>query len=182
MTQHLSLYQKYQPSDADAWAWNYAQWSDVEDMYSMAKQHFEREMDEIFTINDAAYKYALDISTSHQRHNLALEQLLVCRDKTSNRLLAYSWIGRGHRTPYSNDEMAEARMAHTDLELSSRHRIHILVQMIQYWETWALACGIPVLVSTSIRSEQATFLKLHDHLGFTVRGGIAYKRIIPKGK
>jgi hypothetical protein len=149
-------------------------------MYAMAKTHFEREMDTIFTINDAAYKYALDISTSHQRHNLAHEQLLVCRDKKSNKLLAYSWIGRGHRTPYSNDEMAEARMAHLDLALTGVQRIHILVQMIHYWITWCEACHIPVLVSTSIREDQTTFLRLHERLGFTVRGGIAYLRVIPK--
>ena len=180
MNQKQSLYQKYQCSPNDSWTWDYAQYADIEDMYSMAKTHFEREMDGIFTINDAGYKYALDISTSHQRHNLALEQLLVCRDKETRKLLAYSWIGRGHRTPYSNDEMCEARMAHTDLELSGTKRIHILVQMINYWETWARACGIPVLVSTSIREEQSTFLRLHERLDFVVRGGIAYKRVIPK--
>jgi hypothetical protein len=76
--------------------------------------------------------------------------------------------------------MAEARMAHTDLSLTGGQRIHILVQMITYWETWAQALQIPVLVSTSIREEQGAFLKLHERLGFIVRGGIAYKRIIPK--
>jgi len=54
MNQKKSLYQKYQCSPNDLWAWNYAQWSDIEDMYSMAKTHFEREMDGIFTINDEA--------------------------------------------------------------------------------------------------------------------------------
>jgi hypothetical protein len=180
MTSKKSLYQKYLPQPNDKWTWNYAQYQDIEDMYNMAKVHFEKEMDGIFTINDNGYKYALDISTSHQRHNLALEQLLVCRDNSTNKLLAYSWIGRGHRTPYSNDEMCEARMAHTDLDLSGTERIHILVQMINYWEQWAVACGIPVLVSTSIREDQTTFLRLHERLGFIVRGGIAYKRVIPK--
>jgi hypothetical protein len=174
------LLNKLQPSQNDTWAWNYAQFSDIEDIFNMARVHFESEMDEIFTISYDAYKYALDISTSHQRHNLTLEQLLVCRDKVSGDLLAYSWMGRGHRTPYSNDEMAEARMAHVDLKLSGRQRIHILTQMIYYWETWASALSIPVLVSTSIREDQSTFLKLHEKLGFTVRGGIAYKRIIQK--
>jgi len=42
-------------------------------------------------------------------------------------------------------------------------------------------CALPIF-STSIRSEQATFLKLHERLGFIVRGAIAYKRIIPKEK
>jgi hypothetical protein len=174
------LQQKYQHSPLDSWEWRYAQWSDVEDMYRMAKTHFEREMDPILTINDDAYRYALDISTSHQRHNLALEQLLVCRDKASNKLLAYSWVGRNHRTPYSNDEMCEARMLHLDLDLPARQRIHLIVQAISYWITWCEACGIPVLVSTSIREDQSTFLKLHEKLGFTVRGGIAYYRVIPK--
>jgi hypothetical protein len=177
---NLPLFQKYQPSQDDQWRWDYAQYPDIEDIYSMAKTHFECEMDPILTINDAAYKYALDISTSHQRHNLALEQLLVCRDKVTNKLMAYSWIGRGHRTSYSNDEMAEGRMAHTDLTLTGTKRIHILVQMLYYWETWARSLNIPVLVSTSIRSEQAAFLRLHERLGFTVRGGIAYKRLTPK--
>lgn len=180
MTQKQSLIQKYQHTQNDPWLWNYAQYSDIEEMYQMAKVHFEREMDNIFTINDDTYKYALDLSTSHQRHNLAHEQILVCRDKTSNKLLAYSWLGRGNRTPYSNDEMAEARMAHLDLSLTGTQRIHLLVQMISYWIQWATACGIPVLVSTSIRSEQSTFLKLHERLGFIVRGGIAYYRVIPK--
>ena len=180
MNQNLSLFQKYSPSQNDPWIWNYAQFSDIEDMYRMAKTHFEREMDGIFTINDAGYKYALDLSTSHQRHNLAHEQLLVCRDKATGDLLAYSWIGRGHRTPYSNDEMCEARMLHTDLSLSPAKRIRIIVQAISYWITWCEACRIPVLVSTSIREEQSAFLKLHERLGFTVRGGIAYLRVIPK--
>ena len=175
-----NLLNKYQPCESDTWAWQVAQWSDIEDMYLMAKSHFEREMDSVFTINDAGYKYALDISTSHQRHNLGLEQLLVCRDKQSGKLLAYSWIGRGHRTPYSNDEMCEARMAHMDLSLTSRTRIHLLVQMIYYWQTWGIACGIPVLVSSSIREDQNTFMKVHERLGFMIRGGIAYKRIIQK--
>ena len=182
MNKSQLLVQKYSPLPSDPWQWNYAQYADIEDMFTMAKQHFEREMSDIFTINDASYKYALDLATSHQRHNLAHEQLLVCRDKSTNKLLAYSWIGRGHRTPYSNDEMAEARMAHMDLDLSGIERIHILVQMMIYWEMWCEACRIPVLVSTSIRSEQATFLKLHERLGFIVRGAIAYKRIIPKEK
>jgi hypothetical protein len=174
------LFQRYQHSPSDAWAWNWAQWSDVEDIFNMAREHFETEMSEIFTINYEAYKYAIDISTSHQRHNLAHEQLLVCRDKATNKLLAYSWIGRGHRTPYSNDEMCEARMAHLDLSLSGRQRMHLLIQMISYWITWCEACAIPVLVSTSIREDQETFLKLHERLGFTIRGGIAYLRTIPK--
>ena len=176
------LFTKYQHSQSDPWLWRYAGYADVEDIYLMAKTHFEGEMSDIFTIDDNQFRYAVDLATSHQRHNLSHEQVLVCRDKTTNKLLAYSWVGRGHRPPYSKEEMAEARFAHLDLSLSGLQRIHILVQMMDYWETWTRACGIPVLVSTSIRSEQETFLRLHERLGYTVRGAIAYKRIIPKIK
>ena len=175
-----SLFQRYQHSPNDLWEWRYATYFDIEDMFNMAKDHFEGEMSGIFTINYDNYKYALDLSTTHQRHNLALEQLLVCREKGTDKLLAYSWIGRGHRTPYSNDEMCEARMMHVDLSVSGATRIKLIVQAMNYWITWCESCRIPVLVSTSIREDQATFLKLHERLGFTVRGGIAYLRVIPK--
>ena len=176
----MKLLNKYQPQQNDPWTWTYAGYNDIEDMYAMAKHHFESEMDTIVTISDETYKYALDLATTHQRHNLSHEQLLVCRDNVTNKLLAYSWMGRGHKTPYSQDEMAEARMAHLDLELTPTQRIHLLVQTLYYWETWARACNIPVIVSTSIREEQQAFMRLHEKLGYTIRGGICYKRIIPK--
>ena len=171
---------KFLPSDADSWLWQTAQYQDIDEMVALARSHFQCEMDTMFTINEPGYKYALDIATSHQRHTLAQEQLLVCRDKLSNQLLAYSWIGRGHRTPYSNDEMAEARMLHIDLALASRQRVHLTVQALYHWYNWTRACGIPILVSTSIRADQQAFLRIHERLGFMVRGGIAYLRVIPK--
>lgn len=176
----MKLLNKYQPSPNDSWVWNLATYFDIDDMFLMAKEHFEKEIDTILTINDFAYKYALDIATTHQRHNLGYEQLLTCRDKNTNKLLAYSWIGRGHRTSYSSDEMAEGKMAHLDLNLNGHQRIHILVQMIHHWENWTRSLGIPVLISTSIRQDQAAFLRLHERLGFIIRGGLAYKRLINK--
>jgi hypothetical protein len=180
MTQQPLLYQKYQHTPNDTWTWNYAGYPDVKEMFDMAIIHSEFEVDGLFTMCHASLQYALDLATSHQRHNLTHEQILTCRDRTSNRLLAFSWIGRGNRTPYSRDELAEARMAQVDLTLPITTRIHLLVQMIDFWEQWAVNCGVPILASNSIRQKQTAFMRLHERLGFDVRGGIAYKRVIPK--
>jgi len=173
----MKLLKRYQPSPNDTWIWQYATHTDVLDMFQMAKCYFEHEMASVVTISDETYKYSLDLAVTHQRHNLAHEQLLVCRDKDTNKLLAYCWIGRGHKTPYSPDEMAEARMLHMDLDLPAQTRIHLLVQALAYWEIWATACHIPVIVSTSIRTQQQAFLKVHERMGYVIRGGIAYKQL-----
>ena len=71
-------------------------------------------------------------------------------------------------------------MLHTDLTLSARQRLSIAVQALTFWQDWAFSLGIPVLVSTSIRQEQTAFMRLHEQLGFTLKGSIAYKRIRTK--
>jgi hypothetical protein len=180
MTQSLSLYQKYQYTPNDSWTWNYATTEDVKDLFDMAIIHSEFEVDGLFTMCHPSLLYALDLATSHQRHNLAHEQILTCRDNATNKLLAFSWIGRGNRAPYSRDEIAEARMAQVDLDLAVNTRIRLIVQMLSFWEQWAIACGVPILASNSIREKQQAYMKLHERLGFLVRGGIAYKRVIPK--
>lgn len=167
------------PSQNDPWLWQMAQPQDINDMCDLTRGHFKLEMDHIVQTNEAVYRYALDQAMTHQRHNLAHEQLLVCRDRVTHDLLAYAWIGRGNRTPYSTDELAEGKMLHLRLTLPTLTRIRLVTQALWYWYTWAQACGIPVLVSNSIRTDQQTFLRLHERLGFTVRGGMAYMRLAP---
>ena len=78
---------------------------------------------------------------------------------------------------YAHEELAEARFIHLDLTLSARKRITLTAQILQFWQAWCYACNIPVLVSTSIRTDQGAFMRLHQELGFTVRGSLAYLRI-----
>jgi len=101
----------------------------------------------------------------------------VCRSTNTGALLAYNWIKRGARTPYSRDELAEAQIAHIDLALPTRTRIKLMNQTLWYWETWAQACAIPVVVSTTIRADSEGYLRLHERAGYTIRSGIAYKRV-----
>ena len=73
--------------------------------------------------------------------------------------------------------MAEAKFAHIDLSLPVVARVRIMAQILQQWVLWCQICGIPVLVSTTIREDQSGFLKLHDQAGFKRRGSFAYLRI-----
>jgi hypothetical protein len=73
--------------------------------------------------------------------------------------------------------MVSVRMAHVDLSLNARDRIRIINDMIVMWEGWAKIIGVPIVCSTTMRNDQAAFLKLHTRAGYDVRGSYAYKRL-----
>ena len=171
------LIKRFQHSPADPWQWDRAVAWDAADIVAMAEEQFQQEVDQIFQISPDAYRYAIDLATVNQRHNLAHEQLTVARVKSTGKLAAYAWITRGSRPPYSLEETAEGRMLHLDLALPEITRIRLTVQALTHWELWARACAIPVLVSSTIRSDSHTFLRLHEQLGYSCRGNICYKRI-----
>jgi hypothetical protein len=164
-------------AESSTWLWRQATFADIPALVEMAQQQFQTEIDEIFRPEPEVYAYNLALAITHQIYNAAHEQLVVAVDRTNNNLLAYAWIGRGTRTPYSSDEMAEAKIAHVDLTLPTRTRLQLVAQTLQHWINWTKALDIPVLVSTSIRSEQTAFMRLHTELGFKVRGSIGYLKI-----
>ena len=164
----------YTPNDP--WTWRVADARDIEDIVLLCEQHFKSEMSDFFTPDKAYYRYQIDLAVTNQRHNYAKELLIVAGCKESNKLLAYGWLDRGS-VPYSQDALAEAKMAHIDLTLSARTRIKLLTQMITHWISWCNAVDIPVLLSTTIRADQTVFMRIHERLGFTVRGSYAYKRL-----
>lgn len=168
---------KYFPSDRDTWEWRYANLSDTDDIVKMAQSLFQVEIENIFTPDPKLFAYNVDIAITQQYHYQHLTQIMVARNKQTNKLMGWSWIGRGNTTTYAREEMAEARFVHTDLSLPAKTRICLVAQTLQHWIVWCYKYKIPVLVSTSIRQEQQAFLKLHQELGFILRGSIAYKKI-----
>ena len=157
--------------------WRLAEQRDITAIVDMAKTLFQIEIEEILRPDPYYYAWNLDKAITDQRYNLSSQFLALAEDTTTGQLLAYTWISRGNRTPYSQDEMAEAKMAHVNLKLSTRDRINLLRDMIDLWERWAVAIGVPVIVSTSIRSEQEAFLHLHSRAGYVIKGSIAWKRL-----
>ena len=73
--------------------------------------------------------------------------------------------------------MVSVSMAHVDLTLSSRDRLRLITDMINQWEQFAIYTQTPIICSTTMRSDQGAFLKLHTRSGYDVRGSYAYKKI-----
>jgi hypothetical protein len=155
--------------------WRLAEPRDIPRITALTYDNFRAEAAPIFTPDIAYFQWQLDKALTNQRHNMATELVIIAED--ASRLLAWTWIERGHRTLWSQEEMAEPKVIHLDLTLSARDRIHLLKDTMAHWERWASACDIPIIVSSSVREEQTAFMKLHRQAGYTVRGSFAWKRL-----
>lgn len=168
------ILERYTHTAQDPWIWSTMTLGDIPEVVSLAERLFQCEIDSVFTPDPPLFARNLAVAVIKQTHNPLSEQLLVARDRQTQQLLAYTWLARGTYTTYSPEEIAEARFAHVELTLSTRHRIRLLAQMLQQWWLWCSIAGIPVLVSTTIREEQRAFMHLHESAGFTVNGSYAY--------
>jgi len=172
------ILEKYQPSARDTWSWRQAGLHDVDPMVTMAVEQFQIEIEDVFTPDPDMLAKNIAIAVIRQRFNPIEEQIIVAEE--SGKVIAWAWIVRGVYVNYAREEMADARIAHLDLNMPVRKRITLLAQILQQWELWCEICGIPILSSSTIRSDQGAFLHLHQQAGFTIRGSIAYKRIKEK--
>jgi hypothetical protein len=160
------------------WTWESTTGADVPHMVTMAEDHFQNEIDLIFTPDPIAYARNLTLATVAQFYNPQAELLKVAKEQETGAILAYTWAIRGEKTAWSDQEMVFAKMAHVDLSLPVRQRLRLVTGMVLEWETWARACGVDIVCSTTMRREQDGFLNMHRRLGYDVRGSYAYKRLI----
>ena len=171
------MLEKYLPSSRDTWSWRPATLSDVNAIVDMAESQFQPEITAVFTPDRRMLARHLAQAIIAQTYNNLEQQIIVARDRDTDALVAWAWLGRGGHTMYAPEEFAEAHFAHIDLTLSTRNRVTIMAQILQQWRLWCLIGGIPVLVSTSIREDQAGFMNLHRAAGFMVRGSFAYLKV-----
>ena len=146
---------------------------DVEDVVAMAKDHFEGEVDQILRTDPQVMRKNVTLAATYQLFDKNREFLAVCRDD-ENQLLGYCWFDRGGYTTYSVDEITNAKFHHVDLKLSPRLRVRLINEMIDQHILWANSCGIPVICSTSIRSEHDGFMRIHKKRGFQINGSYAW--------
>ena len=156
--------------------WRVAQADDIPKIVAMAEQHFQSEIDLIFKPEPIVYSRHITFAVVNQYYNPRAELLQVAVDE-SNTMIAYTWAKSGEYSPWSDNEMVSVRMAHVDLNLSSRLRIRIVQDMMSMWEGWARIIGVPIICSTTMRNDQTGFLKLHARAGYDVRGSYAYKKL-----
>lgn len=157
------------------WTWTRATGADITPIMLLAKHHFEAEADSVFSIDELEYSRNVGVAVVNQFYNPFSELLMVA--KADHEIIAYCWARRGERAAWSTDEMVAIRIAHVNMTLPIRHRVQLVQQMIELWELWARACGIAVICSTTMRKSQDGFLKIHERMGYDVRGSIAYRRL-----
>jgi hypothetical protein len=158
------------------YTWAPAAGPDVANIVKMAQDYFESEIDQIFTPDPIAYSRNVMVAVVQQFY-APLTQLVSVAKTQQNQLIAYTWAERNQRAPWSDDEMTVVKMAHVDMTLSARDRIRLVNDMIDMWEAWSLLCGVHVVCSTTMRGDQAAFLRLHQRRGYDIRGSYCYKRI-----
>jgi hypothetical protein len=160
---------------------------DVDDIVNMADSVFGTEADGILTRDRAVFRKNVTVATTVQLFDKSKEFIAVCRGTNlvevpgfdpvlDTPLLGYCWFDRGGYTTYANEEISNAKFHHVDLDLSPRLRVRLINEMIDQHILWAHRWGIPVVCSTSIRSEHDAFMKIHKKRGFTVNGSYAWIR------
>ena len=164
-------------TDADAWRWRPATGADVTDMVALAQQHFEQEITPFQTPSTLHYSRNLTLSVVNQFFAPQEHLLMVARHVADQELMAYTWVERNQHAWWSEDEIAQVNVAHCHMQIPARTRLKLISQQIDLWETWARSGGIPVVCSTTMREDQAGFLRLHEQHGFVVRGSFAYLRV-----
>lgn len=159
-----------------SYIWRPATLHDLDAVVKLAVDQFQKEIDPIFQANPYTYGKNLAYAVLNQNYYPNTELLSVAL-APDNQLLAFTWIKANDKPIWSDDLVATVRMVHVDLKLSSRLRLQLIKDMMLQWEQLALAANNPVICSTTIRTDAAGFMRLHEQQGYTVRGNSAYKRI-----
>lgn len=157
------------------WTWAAAVGTDVPGIKDLAESWFQREIEGIWRPDPIAYMRNITQAIVNQYYTPGSELILVAR--SGNDIVGYLWAKRGQRSPWSDEEMAMIQMVHVDLTLTARERVVMIKEMISAWETWCDNFGIGIVCSTTMRSDQDAFLRLHQRCGYVLRGSYAYKRL-----
>jgi hypothetical protein len=149
---------------------------DVVSIVAMAESHFQTEIDEIFDPQPVTYSRNITLAVVNQFYNPLSTLLSVAKDDNGI-ILAYTWAVSTETSPWSDDKMVVIRMAHVDLQLSTKLRMRLVQDMMRLWESFATLAQVSIICSTTMSRDQSGFLKLHSKNGYDVRGSYAYKKI-----
>jgi hypothetical protein len=132
----------------------------------------------IFKLDPLVFSHHITRAVVNQFYQPGSELIYIARHNETGQLLAQTWINRAGTPIWSRDEMAQTQMAHVDYALSLRNRVALIAEMMEMWEKWCRANGIPIISSSTMRQHTGGFLKMHLQRGYSLRGNVAYKRVI----
>lgn len=157
------------------YTWRPAAGLDIQNIVDLAEQHFQSEIDLIFQPNPITYSRHITHAVVNQFYNPNKELLSVSYN--ADKLIAYTWAQADHRCNWSDDGMVNVNMAHVAMDISARQRVALIKDMLTIWEQFAEQAGNSIVCSTTVRHDQAGFLKLHARMGYDIRGSVAYKKL-----
>lgn len=162
---------------ADPWRWRAAQGTDVEDIVALVLRNFEADGSGITDINVVEGSRNLMHAIINQLYAPKQELISVARLTDGADLVAFTWAVRGQRHPWSTEEMITPKLLSVQLDLTVRCRTALCIQAMQMWERWAAACEVKCIASNNMRQDWQTLMRLHESLGYDVRGSMAFKRL-----
>jgi len=171
------MLERFLPSARDTWTWQPMQLTDMAEISEIGYADFDAEFLGIFNPDVPYYISNLCKGVIDQMHDPLSVQLIVARSTVDNTIVAYGWIERGFKMPFSKDNMTEGRLAWIRTDLPTRVRITLMAQIIHQWWGWSVQTGADIMVNSTIRNSTSGFLNLHRQADFVIRGSIAYKRI-----
>jgi hypothetical protein len=143
---------------------------------NLSRQHFKTEATDIWTVDEQHFARGITVDIVNQFFNPGSAFVAVARDDTHT-LVGYVWAERGIKTVWSTEEMIAIKIVHVDMNLSARQRVRMVKEMIAIWELWAESIAVPIVCSSTMRGDQAGFLRLHQAAGYDCRGSICYRRL-----
>lgn len=156
--------------------WRPAAGTDVEAIMNLTREYFRREADTIWHIDEQHFASMLTQDIVRQFFNPGTALVAVCEDDCKQ-LLGYVWAERGQRTVWSSEEMIAIKIVHLRMTLTARERVRIINEMMDIWELWAQSIGVAIVCSSTMRGDQAGFIRLHQRRGYDCRGSICYRRL-----
>ena len=171
---------RFRYKDEDPWIWAPALPQDVEDIVNLTDSNYAQDAKNIWPIDPIEGSRHLMHAIINQSYAPKVEMISVCRDKKTNKLLAWTWACRNERMPFTREEMIIAKFASLDLSMSAMNRIKLIFQMFRLWERWADLCEVKLIFSSSIRIDWENMMYLHSCAGYLVRGSMAMKRLSMK--
>ena len=157
------------------YTWNFASVNDTAEIMNLNLK-IQHEVDTLFNFNPNVLAHNIVLGLVNQHYTAGSELLAVARD-ADNKIIAFTWAKANESTIFSAEPLIYIRLAHVDPDLPVRTKIKLLKDQLTIWERFAQLTNTPLIYSSTLREEQATFLRLHQQSGYTTRGSSAYKRV-----
>jgi len=160
----------------DPWRWRPAQPPDIPGIVDLVTAFSGADSQGITEVNPVEGSRNVMHAVVNQTYNPKSEMISVAT-LGDGEIIAFNWAQRDLRLTWSTEEYVFSRFMSIHSGLTGRIRMALAVQSILQYERWAQVNKIPLVISTSMRQDWQTLMRIHQRLGWTTRGSTAYKRM-----